>query len=254
MKNRYKFSVLLSAGVPKEKRSKKYHTTFSKIRNAQLQIDEAVNCLTRSILKNGGRLVFGGQQSISPLVAMVASETNYKNVSDFGQRLPDGEKPITIFQSEAFASVIPRETTNMAIQGNADIVWFRAVNGEMYDPELEDRIQCSDSLDAMRRGMIDQPLDAMVCIGGMEGVEDEFELFRKIHPFKKVYLLHTTGGATSILADLHSKNEFIKVPDSDFVNKIKIPDGETDIQNEIMLIPYNYYSEMIVREIIGQAK
>ena len=66
----YPFTLLLSASVPSDKRDKR----FTKIKNAQIQIEEAVIGLSRNIFQAGGKIVFGGHPSISPLVALVATE------------------------------------------------------------------------------------------------------------------------------------------------------------------------------------
>ena len=56
----------------------------------------------------------------------------------------------------------------------------------------------------MRRAMLtDQPIRAGVFIGGMEGVEDEYELFRQIHPNLPAYAIASTGAAAHILFDTH---------------------------------------------------
>src|SRR5579859_7134628 len=174
----YTFTIFLSASVPSEKRDKKYLENYTRIENAQIQIEEAVIGLARNIFQAGGRIVFGGHPSISPLVAMVATEFN----TDKGV----GNKPITIYQSRAFEAVISKGSTDLLALGCTDIVWTDAVAGERFDPEIKGKSQFEKSLALMRGKMIQERLDAMVCMGGMEGVEAEFEIFRKIHPEKPV--------------------------------------------------------------------
>jgi len=56
----------------------------------------------------------------------------------------------------------------------------------------------------MRAAMIEATAPvAMVAIGGMEGIEDEFEIFRKLRETAPVYALPSTGGAARILAETH---------------------------------------------------
>ncbi len=77
-----RFTVLLSASIPSEKRSEKYHTQYTKIKNAQIQIEEAVIGLSRNVFQSRGKLVFGGHPSISPLVAMIATEFIHSDISN----------------------------------------------------------------------------------------------------------------------------------------------------------------------------
>lgn len=54
----------------------------------------------------------------------------------------------------------------------------------------------------MRERMIEETRpNAMVCIGGMEGVIDEARLFRRGFPDAPIFVLSRTGGAAAILAE-----------------------------------------------------
>ena len=44
-------------------------------------------------------------------------------------------------------------------------------------------------------------LDAAVFIGGMDGSEEEFKIFKNFHPNAKVLPVAATGGAAKLLAD-----------------------------------------------------
>ncbi|TMJ36250.1 MAG: hypothetical protein E6G89_16980, partial [Alphaproteobacteria bacterium] len=48
--------------------------------------------------------------------------------------------------------------------------------------------------------MLAQPFDAAVFIGGMEGIFDEYRIFRELHPKKKVIAVSAPGGAAMQLA------------------------------------------------------
>jgi len=233
------FTILLSASVPSEKRKEKYW----KIKNAQIQIEEAVIGLARNTFQAGGRLIFGGHPSISPLVAMVATEFDLnRNVEE--RRDGEGQKPIVIFQSRAYEEVIPQETTGLFTLGYSDIVWTDAKNGEYYLPGKADSRQCAASLEEMRRVMIDRPIDALVCIGGMEGVEEEFRMFKERHPGKLIFLLERTGGATRILAQEFSTEKSIRV-----IDRLDDDEPVRDERNEFEIIPYGYITALIVQEI-----
>ena len=62
------------------------------------------------------------------------------------------------------------------------------------------------SLALMRKKMIDEnDFCAAIFIGGMEGVEDEYNLFKKAHPDCPVFPIASSGAASKIL---YIKNQF----------------------------------------------
>lgn len=244
------FKILLSASVPSEKRNERYQEKYTKIKHAQIQIEEAVIGLSRNIFQQGGQLIFGGHPSISPLIAMVATEFKLNLEIENMERNEIKDKPILLFQSRAFEDVSLSEKENLLKLGYTQIKWIDAVGNEKYDPEIEGEPQCEKSLELMRQEMINQPIDALVCIGGMENVEREFELFREIHSQKPIFLLKTTGGACKILAEKHSNNEHIRVIDADFNSYIQ------EVSNEVLppkfeIIPYAFITSHIVKEVIS---
>ncbi|WP_454803736.1 SLOG domain-containing protein [Mucilaginibacter phyllosphaerae] len=242
----FPFTVVLSASVPSEKRSEKYQQDFIKIKNAQVQIEEAIIGLSRNIFQKNGRIIFGGHPSISPLVAMVAGEfhTRKKGSEDLsGNEIQ--QKPIMIFQSKAFEKVIPEDTTKLLNQGDSAIVWTDAANGEAYDETLKGKEQCLESLARMRRQMMEEEVDALVCMGGMEGVEQEFEIFRKMHPDKPIYILETTGGASSILAKRVAENDMVTVIDRNVNRKLE------KLDERFELIPYAYITALIIHDLMN---
>jgi hypothetical protein len=247
----YRFTILLSASVPSETRSKKYHENYTKIKNAQIQIEEAIIGLSRNIFQANGKIVFGGHPSISPLVAMVATEFRINKEIENINRNEAREKPITIFQSRAYEKVIPKETTGLFTLGYSNIVWTDAVAGEEFNPNTHGETQCEESLKVMRSQMISEQIDALVCIGGMEGVEREFEMFTEYHPGKPVFLLKSTGGATKILADNYPNSGNIIIIDSiDYV----IPTTEQkreEMTERFDIIPYSFITALIVRDVIS---
>ena len=228
----YKFSIFLSASVPTEERS----AEFEKIPDAQIQIEQAVIALSRNVFQEGGRLIFGGHPSISPLVATVAKEY------DFDVRNPD--KPIHIYQSKAYSEVTASQTTNLSELGYAKIIPIEAVDEEKFNPEIKDRPQCEKSLTFMRERMLSENPDAMVCIGGMKGVIDEFKLFRRFHPNKPVYILATTGGASRNLAREYP--DFV----ADKPNAANIENHRDSQSKPIKIIPYTFLTASIVRKVL----
>jgi hypothetical protein len=246
MKGYSRFTVLLSASVPSDKRNEKY----TRIKNAQIQIEEAVIGLSRNIFQAGGKIVFGAHPSISPLVAMIATEYTINKEVENSEQIEKEEKPISIFQSKAFADDIPKETTSLFDLGYSDIVWTDAKNGEHYNPNIQEITQCEKSLEFMRWEMVKGKIDALVCIGGMEGVELEFELFRKIHPDKPIFILKSTGGASKILADEFSNLKTIRIMDSKDYSNLKTEKKEDKYSEKFDIIPYSFITALIVKEIL----
>lgn len=237
------FKILLSASVPSERGDEKY----IKIKNAQIQIEEAVIGLARNIFQANGSIVFGGHPSISPLVLMVATEFKINREAEDMSRNENYLKPISIFQSKAYEGFIPNETTGLYSLGYSNIVWTDAAPGEKYNPDVKEKGQCRESLRLMRKEMIGGDIDALVCIGGMDGVEAEFKLFRELHPQKPVYLLQTTGGASKILAQEFANNPFVKVIDN---KEIYIQKKSEDTPEEFNIIPFTFITALIVKDLI----
>jgi hypothetical protein len=160
----------------------------------QAEVESAVIQLTRAVFTKGGRLVFGGHPTISPRVASVAEE--YFTPSPHA---PREQRPIQIYQSEAYRHVIPASTQELENRGYAAIHWTVAQNGERFDPTLKTS-QCQESLRFMRSAMLKRLPIAMVAIGGMDGVAEEAGMFLLSNP-GLVFALRTTGGTSSKLKE-----------------------------------------------------
>jgi hypothetical protein len=180
-------TVFLSASVPAPNRG------FARPPDAAFVVEQAVVGLARAVFAEGGRLVFGAHPSISPLVASVATE--YRQAS-----AADGPRPVVIYQSRAFEEVLPNETWDLYRFGFADLLWTDAEGGEHYQPGDAASLQCPLSLRAMRTRMIkEQKPIAMVIAGGMDGVLEEFTLFREHAERSPIYAARDTGGAAARL-------------------------------------------------------
>ncbi|QSQ17922.1 SLOG domain-containing protein [Myxococcus landrumensis] len=158
--------IFLSASVPLPGRGQVYLSTAN-----ILGIREAVAALTVVVLPTD-RLVFGGHPAISPLVHLAA------------ERLGAADR-VYIYQSAFFQSVIPPSSLR-----------FRHI---IWTPPGVDR---SSSLLRMREQMIgSEDFRAGVFIGGMDGVEEEFELFRRHHPKAALLAVASTGAAARVIFD-----------------------------------------------------
>ncbi|MBX3177647.1 MAG: hypothetical protein KF886_09820 [Candidatus Hydrogenedentes bacterium] len=261
-------TVFLSASVPRSERSNQFQT----IQDAQIQIEEAVVSLTRAVLAEDGRLVFGGHPSISPLVGLVAAEYALSRSPEGDEhsahvRHNDGERTelIQIFQSEAFRGYLPDESWQLFRRGFAGVQWIPAVANERFNPELRSEPQCTLSLTRMRREMLERtsPI-AMICIGGMEGVEEEAKLFREVCSNSRIYAFETTGGAAR---NLVNKTKSVRSFDKELMDRLhdnfSLPtdvEGERienlvqreDSKHDIRVVPYPLICQALVREIASE--
>ena len=162
-------NVFLSASIPNKSKDKdpKYAETADVI-----AIRDAVLALTSVLLTNKCRLIWGGHPSITRLVAQV--------LHHYGE---DANKHVTLYQSRYFEQFFPLENEEVA-----HIIF------------TNDKGNREDSLLEMRERMLgDNDFDAAFFIGGMEGVEEEFKLFRDIHPKVKVFPIASTGAAAKFI-------------------------------------------------------
>ncbi len=213
-----------------EKRANKY----SRYPNAALYIEEAVTSLARAVFAAEGTLVFGGHPTISPLVAQIAGEyispRYVEKDNDTSMQSEDEQQDqprVIVYQSKAFEGYLPDETWLLHRLGYAKIEWVEAVGDERFNPEAiqSGKPQCRKSLKEMRTRMINEtdPV-CMVCIGGMEGVEDEAYLFNDLKPECPIFVLQTTGGAAALLAE-HNQ---LRVIDRELLDQLE------GLRNEIL--------------------
>ena len=164
-------SVFLSASIPDPRRNPLYASTSDPI-----AIGAAVAGLLYVTL--GRRLlVWGGHPAITPMVWAAAEDIGVEYRSW-----------VHLYQSRFFEEDFPQENA-------------RFQNVTYIDAVPDDR---EASLSAMRRRMLgDHRLLSGVFIGGMEGVEAEFDLVRELHPNAPTYAVATTGGAALVLHGRH---------------------------------------------------
>lgn len=152
----------LSASIPSPLRDTKYVSTADII-----AIRDAVRALATVVIPKSS-LVWGGHPAITPLIRYVL-ERQDKPVANH----------VTLYQSAFFEQFFPPD------------------NGAFERVVIVPREQTrEESLLAMRRRMFeDNDFQAGIFIGGMEGVEDEFALFKEFHPRAKLVPVASTGAA-----------------------------------------------------------
>lgn len=161
-------TIFLSASIPLEERDQKYFGTADVI-----AIRDAVRALATVVIPKA-RLVWGGHPAITPLIHYVMGRMN-ANVRDH----------VTLYQSRFFERYFP-----------ADNQWFEEVVICTAGPDLE-----SSLLEMRNRMLGEHTFSAGIFIGGMEGIEKEYALFKHLHPNAKVLPVASTGAAARIVYD-----------------------------------------------------
>lgn len=159
-------NIFLSASIPLPERDTKYYETADVI-----AIRDAVIALCTTVLPNY-KLIWGGHPSITPLVNYVLQKLNL-----------DIQDHVELYQSRFFEKFYPKDNNK-----------FENV---ILTPVLEDR---ESSLRLMRELMLgNKEFAAGIFIGGMAGVEDEYEIFKEFHPNAITIALASTGAAAKII-------------------------------------------------------
>lgn len=155
-------AIFLAASVPDPKRAPHYAESADTV-----AIASAVGALVHVVLGRR-RLVWGGHPAITPMVYSVAEGLNV----DYSQW-------VSLYQSSYFEDLYPEDNER-----------FQNI---LYTERRDSR---EASLLHMRRQMLgDNSFIAGVFIGGMQGIVDEFHLFRKMKPNASVVPVASTGGA-----------------------------------------------------------
>jgi len=178
-------SIFLSASLPIVGRGD-YHKTSN-----PFLIQSAVRGLVIAVIRQH-KIVWGGHPAITPMIWSICEDLNI-----------DYSKNVILYQSLYFEDRFPEENQHF---GN--VIFTDAVAG--------DRVA---SLLLMRKAMLSrEDLDAAVFIGGMEGVEDEYDLFRQFHPDAKVLPVAAPGGAAQLLAQRIGDYDEAGLHDIDFAS------------------------------------
>ena len=161
-------NIFLSASIPLPERDEKYIGTADII-----AIRDAVIALTTVVLPRY-RLIWGGHPSITPLIYHVMEKLNL-NIQEH----------VTLYQSRFFEKYFPKDNNKFKNIVLTDIVGDR-----------------ENSLLHMRSRMLgDSEFAAGIFIGGMEGVEEEYDMFIEKHPKALVLPIASTGAGAKKIYD-----------------------------------------------------
>lgn len=168
-------SVFLSASIPLPDRDARYWQTADVI-----AIRDSVRALI-SVVVPTGQIVFGGHPAITPLIRLLVRGM-----------VVDVRPHVILYLSRFFEQKFTPEVA------------------EFEDVHLVDAVAGDEaaSLTAMRRTMIhSHEFDAGVFLGGMEGVEREYQMFRVIHPDKPAFPIASTGAAARLIFDEFARDQ-----------------------------------------------
>jgi hypothetical protein len=177
--------VFLSAGFPTPPRAEAYPPARSD------DINDAVTAVARAVLASGGRLVFGGHPTITPLVLLVAGE-----MASLAAKQPSTEEQprVLVYQSRLYMDLITTETYALENRGYGRIEWVEPAPGETPDDNAE-------SMRKLRQRMFGEtrPL-AGFFVGGMEGIPRELQMANAmLGPGFRAFPLPRAGGAAATL-------------------------------------------------------
>lgn len=160
-------AIFLSASIPVVGRGD-YHETAD-----PFLIQIAVRELIMAVIRKH-QIVWGGHPAITPMIWAICQDLSINYSSS-----------VILYQSRFFEDRFPEENNHF---GN--VVFSDAVHGDR-----------DASLLLMRKEMLSrQDLKAAVFIGGMDGVEAEYNLFKNFHPDGEILPVPATGGAALQLA------------------------------------------------------
>lgn len=174
--------VFLSASIPYPDRDKKFYDTADIV-----SIRDSVRALATVVIPKA-HLIWGGHPSITPLIRFVLDKMNVEL-----------NKHVTLYQSLFFEEYFPPD--NFAFE---NIVL------------TEKRNNRDESLELMRSKLINEnDFKVGIFIGGMEGINDEYLMFKERHPNALILPIASTGAAAKILYesqpqayDIRLKNDY----------------------------------------------
>ncbi|NDV44165.1 hypothetical protein [Flagellimonas sediminis] len=160
-------TIFLSASIPLPERDTRYIETADII-----AIRDAVVAFATTVLPHH-RIVWGGHPSITPLIYYVLEKLNL-NIHNH----------VILYQSKLFAKNFPEDNNKFSNVILTDIV-------------ENDR---DKSLLHMRERMLSEfEFSAAVFIGGMEGIEIEYKMFKEKYPQALLLPIASSGAATRII-------------------------------------------------------
>lgn len=183
-------SIFLSASIPLPDRDAKYYETAD-----VMAIRDAVLALVEVCLDKGIMIIWGGHPAITPLVYQAiqqhVAEGDAFDYHDLDKKLI--QSYVKIYQSDFYSDRFPEDNQHF---NNVDIIEAGADE--------------KSSLAKMRSAMLDdKDFIAGIFIGGMEGVMDEYKMFKEEYPSVPCYPIASTGAASKIIYETESNRQHL---------------------------------------------
>lgn len=185
-------NIFLSASIPLPERHPKYYETADMI-----AIRDAVIALT-SIALPQHRIIWGGHPSITPLIYYVIERLIINNLKRDNWEVELSEEERELFNRELKKQIQEHVILYQSIYFKDR---FPEDNGKFENIVFTENIgDIPSSVQHMRYRMLtENKFDAAVFIGGMDGIEVEFNMFREFHPHALLLPVASTGAATEIV-------------------------------------------------------
>jgi len=167
-------NIFLSASIPSPDRHKIYYDTAD-----ITAIRDAVKALATVVIPKAN-LIWGGHPSITPLIKYILEilQTNT-------------QEHVTLYQSLFFKDVLPPEN--------------EYIENVIFTDKLD---SLKESIGLMRERMLkDNSFSVGIFIGGMEGIEEEYNLFKTLHPKALILPVASTGAGAKIIFE-KNKGQF----------------------------------------------
>ena len=165
--------IFLSASIPYPERDRKFYDTADII-----AIRDSVRALATVVIPHA-QLIWGGHPAITPLIRFVMEKMK-----------SDLNKHVTLYQSDFFRKYFPKDNFQFE-----HVVITKKLHNQ------------PSSLEFMRNEMImKNNFSVGIFIGGMEGVIEEYLLFKKTHPKALILPIASTGAAAKIIYEKHEKS------------------------------------------------
>lgn len=185
-------NIFLSASIPLPERHPKYFETADII-----AIRDAVIALA-SISLNQHRIIWGGHPSITPLIYYVIEKMLINNLEREDWELPLNEEEKEIIESRLKGKIQKHVLLYQSLFFEGDF----PVENEMFQNVVltENKGDIHSSIQHMRQRMFSEnEFSAAIFIGGMDGIEVEYNMFREYHQNALLLPIASTGAATKIV-------------------------------------------------------
>ena len=195
MANRELKNIFLSASIPIKERNPKYFDSADII-----AIRDAVISISTTVLRNH-KLIWGGHPSITPLIYNVMENMILMKLSErqewnsLTKELKEKtlsielkseiQQHVHLYQSDFFKDFFPADNEKF------ENITFTENLGDIHS-----------SVQQMRKRMFtENKFSAAVFIGGMDGIEVEYKMFKELHPNAIVIPIASTGATSKIVYD-----------------------------------------------------